>query len=96
MSVARHVRTPFVLTDTQILEVAGQLSAAGIVGDDMVTSVRVLLGRVPEGLTYDTWRTSLVALRAGRTDAEADAELVRTYGNDAVRAANVLSRRGRS
>lgn len=94
--MARHVRSPLILTDTQMLAVAGQLSAAGIVGHDMVTSVSVLLMRVPEGLTYDTWRTSLVALRAGKTDADVDAELMRTYGTDAVRAANVLSRRVRS
>lgn len=96
LALARHVRSPLVLTAAQMLDVAGQLSAAGIVGHDMVTSINVLLMRVPDGLNYDPWRTSLVALRAGKTDAEVDAELMRTYGNDAVRAANVLSRRDRS
>lgn len=93
MTVARHVRSALVLTGTQMLEVAGQLSSAGIVGDDMTSSLRVLLARAPEGLRYSEWRASLVTLRAGKTSAEAAAALVQTYGHDAVRAAHVLSRR---
>jgi hypothetical protein len=82
MAVARHVRSPLVLTNTQMLEVAGQLSAAGIVGDDMTTSLRTLLANASY-VRYSTWRLSLVGMSS--------AVMAETYGHDAARAALVLS-----
>lgn len=90
---ARALARPavMVITDAERAEVAEQLTTAGIVDGDQATCLAILLARSPYS-TYREWRDALSALVTGTTDAAVAAELAKTYGSDAVRAACVLAK----